>query len=134
MRNVTGQLVSIGHAEQADPLTEELVTRNEATLNGHWHVAAFKIERARARTDLGKFEASEADLLDAYSALSARFDPNNRFVELARSNRVELHESWDKAEPGAGHAETAETWRQHAPADEPPDKPADKTASRAANG
>ena len=98
LHNLGVQFRLRGDLERAEGFAREAVEMGEKSLPaGHPRLATIRGGLARVLVLRGKFAEAEALLQD---------DPAHA------KYLAELHEAWEKAEPGAGHAERALEWRQ----------------------
>lgn len=79
--------------------------------NARW-VAKLLSRRGMARTALGKLDAAEKDLLEAYPLfVSTRGEGHKETRECAKA-LVDLYRARQAAEPGGGHDRTAASWAE----------------------
>ncbi len=84
MRNLIGQLVETGEAQEAEELATLLVVlANNSLPEDHAYHGVFLIERGRARLALGNIELAAEDLRTALDRLTEHFSPAHRFVIMA---------------------------------------------------
>ncbi|MCA9286329.1 MAG: serine/threonine protein kinase [Phycisphaerales bacterium] len=112
-------LAELGRGEEALSLAEEAIARGQATLppGRHFHGRALET-RGRALLALGRFAEAESDLLEAHTRLTKARGPRDDWTRRVAEGLTALYTAWNVAEPGAGHAAQAATWREEA---RPPD-------------
>ncbi|MFK7960577.1 MAG: tetratricopeptide repeat protein [Phycisphaerales bacterium] len=110
--NVAAALISAGRYDEALAIAgeaEQAVARVVGT--GHWHRGVHLMWHGLASKGLERWAEAEASLLEAHRLVEAGLGPNHGRTLGHRRALADLYDAWDAAEPGAGHAGQAATWR-----------------------
>ncbi len=119
LNNLAGLLLERHEPQAAEPLYREAVELYERTQGaGFWRTGIARSGLGRSLTALGRFATAERELLAGERILAAAQGvPAGRHAQSIAALAV-LYETWDKAEPGRGHAGEAAKWRQQGDAKE----------------
>jgi serine/threonine protein kinase len=111
--NLGWMLRELDRLEEAEPFFREVLDGRRRVL-GEEHP-----ETIMSRRDLGvllrrlgRMGEAEVELLRGHEAAAALLGPLDKRTVSAAEEMVALYESWEAAEPGAGHAAKAAAWRE----------------------
>jgi serine/threonine protein kinase/Tfp pilus assembly protein PilF len=96
----------------AEAFGAEAVAIARANLpTGHPSIGHYLSNHARTLLQLGRFSEAADEGTEAYTIVSAAFDPSHGSDREAAGFLVELSEAWHAAEPGKGYDLKAAEWR-----------------------
>ncbi|MEO8196721.1 MAG: serine/threonine-protein kinase [Thermoanaerobaculia bacterium] len=113
LNNLAGLLLERKEPAKAEPLYRESAELYERTQGASYaRTGIARLGLGRSLTALGRWAAAEKELLAAeHIFASAQGVPAGRRAQCIEE-LAELHEAWETAEPGRGHAAQATRYRQ----------------------
>ena len=105
--------VARGRAAEAEPLARDALA-HAIEIKGpeSWDVAHVRGQLGLALTALGRFDEAERELLAAHGVLLTTLGDHHERTRRVEEYLADLYTARDAAEPGAGHAASAERWRK----------------------
>ncbi len=114
MNNLAVFLVARGKPAEAEPLFREALAGREAKFGKQSPAAAgSRAKLGQLLAQLGKYSESESLLIESEKELDSAEIPKSRHEACIRWLAA-LYETWEKADPGKGHAEQAAAWNLRA--------------------
>jgi tetratricopeptide (TPR) repeat protein len=101
-----------GRAAEAEGLQRRVLEHAQRSLReDDYLLGIFASGLGRTLAALGRRSEAERSFLDARETFARGVGASFPYAQRNLEALVQLHEAWDVAEPGAGHAEAAARWR-----------------------